>query len=794
MNQSIRPGSSLLFNNWWCKLYYCCKKNPSFFILLLLSLGFLETTAQIGPGTAPVIVPAGNFRIEGDLQANTPVSGIGDWLPGAAGTGGNVLTAAGVPVNAATTFHLTDSYTASDNTFSGGNKKFNANPGVWSWSAGGALAKCNINNALFHFATSTVGGVPHTWLIVAADRESNSGAAYIDFELLQNTMTDNTNGTFSTAGPNNGRTQGDVLLTLSLLQGGGTPEFFVNRWQAVSGSYDYVDRTSTTPAGSIFASTNAATVPVSFTAFGLSTYGANLFVEAAIDLTALLGAIDPCTSLGVKSLFIKTKTSPSPTATIVDFISPKQVSLQIGVANAGASQTQCGSVFAVSGQATPSPGDAVSSTAWSFVTGAGSITSLSAASTSITVTTSPAIVRFTVNTNFGCVASDTMILTVKSAPTVTVNSPSICAGSSAILTATSGAASPTYLWSPGGATTPSITVSPGSTTPYSVTVTDGVSGCTGSGSGTVTIKATPGTPSVTVVNNCDGSSDLTATGFTGTLLWSNGAATASIHVTNAATYTVTQTVDNCTSLPGSGTSAPRITPGAPGVTVVNNCDGSSDLTATGVTGTLLWSNGAATTSIHVTNSATYTVTQTSTNGCTSLPGSGTSAPRTTPGAPGVTVVNNCDGSSDLTATGFTGTLLWSNGAATTSIHVTNAATYTVTQTATNGCTSLPGSGTSAPRTTPGAPGVTVVNNCDGSSDLTATGFAGTLLWSNGAATTSIHVTNAATYTVTQTSTNGCTSLPGSGTSAPRTTPGAPGVTVVNNCDGSSDLTDRKSVV
>jgi hypothetical protein len=338
------------------------------------------------------------------------------------------------------------------------------------------------------------------------------------------------------------------------------------------------------------------------------------------------------------------------------------------------------------------------------------------------------------------------------------------------------------LWS-NGATTAGIHVISAAT----YTVTQTLNGCASlSGSGTSAPKTTPGAPTVNVVNNCDGSSDLTASNYTGSLLWSNGATTAGIHVTNAATYTVTQTVNGCVSTAGSGTSAPKTTPGTPTVSVVNNCDGSSDLTASNYTGSLLWSNGATTTGIHVTNAATYTVTQT-VNGCVSTAGSGTSAPKTTPGTPTVSVVNNCDGSSDLTASNYTESLLWSNGATTASIHVTNAATYTVTQTL-NGCTSLSGSGTSAPKTTPGTPTVSVVNNCDGSSDLTASNYTGSLLWSNGATTASIHVTNAATYTVTQTATNGCTSLSGSGTSAPKTTPVTPTVSVVNNCDGSSDLT------
>ncbi|MBC7511167.1 MAG: hypothetical protein H7320_20845, partial [Ferruginibacter sp.] len=588
-------------------------KKQSIFIaaFLLLSVGYLKTTAQVGPGTAPVTVPTGGFRIEGDLQANTggtnPAAGFGDWLPGGAGAGGYVLNATtGLPVNSATTFHLTDPYNTSENNFGGG-LKFNDNPNAWKWVSNTALAKCDINNGLFHFTTApytdpVTGKVSiHTWLIVGADRRSNSGNAYIDFELLQKTMTDNADGSFSSAGLDNGRTKGDILLTLALTNGGGAAQFFVNKWDLVGGLYDYVDKTSVTPAGSVYASTNAATVPVSFPAFGGSSYGANLFVEAAIDLTALLGAIDPCSSLGVKTLFIKTKTSQSSTATIVDFISAQQVSLQIGVANAGPSQTQCGNVFAVSGQATPSPGDAVSSTAWSFVTGAGSITTVSGA-TNITVTTSSAIVRFTVNTNFGCVASDTMILTVKASPTVTVNSPSACAGSSATLTTTTGAASPTYLWSPGGATTSSITVSPASTTTYLVTVTDGSSGCAGSGSGTVTVNAATAAPGVTTpVVYCLGTtaSPLSATGTS--LLWyttasggtgSTTAPTPSTAIEGNTTYYVSQIVTNngvaCEGARAAIVVTVNAATAAPGVAPVVYCldATASPLSSTGTS--LLW--------------------------------------------------------------------------------------------------------------------------------------------------------------------------------------------------------------
>jgi hypothetical protein len=79
------------------------------------------------------------------------------------------------------------------------------------------------------------------------------------------------------------------------------------------------------------------------------------------------------------------------------------------------------------------------------------------------------------------------------------------------------------------------------------------------------------------VDNC-GSSILTATGFAGTLLWSNGATTASITVNTAGTYTVTQNLNGCTSEAGSGIATPKTIPPAPTVSVVDNC-GNSTLTA-----------------------------------------------------------------------------------------------------------------------------------------------------------------------------------------------------------------------
>jgi hypothetical protein len=42
--------------------------------------------------TAPVLVPVGGFAIDGNLESNTPTTGIGDWVSGPAGLGGHVFT------------------------------------------------------------------------------------------------------------------------------------------------------------------------------------------------------------------------------------------------------------------------------------------------------------------------------------------------------------------------------------------------------------------------------------------------------------------------------------------------------------------------------------------------------------------------------------------------------------------------------------------------------------------------------------------------------------------------------
>src|ERR1043165_8358366 len=218
-------------------------------VTICCAVSFLVLNAAIASavstGTAPVNPPTGGFAIDGNLQANVATPGIGDWTPGASGSGGFVLSSGGLPIDPTTTYHLTDLFNSgNDDNFAGG-QKFDDNPNTWSWVVNPVTAKNDMNNAGIHFTTDPSNG--HVWVAVFADRYSNNGDAYIDFEFLQNTLTQTgspgVGGGFRSAGPNGGRTVNDFLLTLSLTKGGSTAGFAVSQWQNVGGGlYDYVDR------------------------------------------------------------------------------------------------------------------------------------------------------------------------------------------------------------------------------------------------------------------------------------------------------------------------------------------------------------------------------------------------------------------------------------------------------------------------------------------------------------------------------------------------------------------------
>ena len=240
-------------------------------------------------------------------------------------------------------------------------------------------------------------------------------------------------------------------------------------------------------------------------------------------------------------------------------------------------------------------------------------------------------------------------LSVSTSATPTV----LCLGASTTLEALASGGSGSYLYSwsstPAGFTSTELTVvvSPTETTTYAVTVDDGYN--TISDAVTITVNALPPTPLVTVVDNCNGTSTLSTTA-SGTLLWSTGVSTTSIIVSIADTYTVTTTVNGCTSEPGSGTAAPRTTPSAPIVGDITQptCSvGTGSVELSGLptgTWTLNPGNISGTTTDYTVielTAGTYTFTVTNAEGCISV-ASGDVVIETPPAIPSAPViVVNC---------------------------------------------------------------------------------------------------------------------------------------------------------
>lgn len=182
---------------------------------------------------------------------------------------------------------------------------------------------------------------------------------------------------------------------------------------------------------------------------------------------------------------------------------------------------------------------------------------------------------------------------------------------------------------------------------------------------------------------CQGGS-VTLTANTGSsYMWSNGATTQSITVSNAGTYTVDVTNSyrcTATSSPVTVTvnTLPSPTVAASGPT--SFCTGDSVvLTSSAATG-YAWSNGATAQSITVTSSGNYSVTVTDANGCqgTSNPVSvsASAAPSPTINVQGSTTL--CQGESVTLTSSYADSYAWSNGASTQSITVTAAGSYSVT--------------------------------------------------------------------------------------------------------------------
>lgn len=424
----------------------------------------------------------------------------------------------------------------------------------------------------------------------------------------------------------------------------------------------------------------------------------------------------------------------------------------------------------------------------------------------------------------GCTGSaGTVAVTVNpipGAPTASSNSP-VCAGSTLNLSATN-IAGATYSWTgPNGFTSttqnPSIAgITAAGAGTYSVTAT--VAGCPSSfGTTTVVVNPIPSTPAPSSNSPiCVGQTlNLTTTAVAGaTYSWTGpnsfSSALQNPTITGATTaatgtYSLTVTVNGCTSAVGTVSATVNSAPASP--TLGSNspvCSGNTlNLTASFVSGaTYTWTgpNGFTSTVQNpsiasVTTAATGTYTCVVNNGCASSPVTVSVTVNATPAAP--TASSNspiCDGSTlNLTASNIAGaTYSWTGPNSFTSstqnpsiAGATTAATgtYSVTATA-NGCTSAFGTVAVTVNPIPATPAPSSNSPvCTGNTiTLTTTAVAGaTYSWTGpGGYTSSLQnptrpnstLAMAGTYTLTVT-VNGCTSAAGTVTVVVNSTPSAP---------------------
>ena len=298
---------------------------------------------QAQQGVAPTEVPAGGFAIDGNLLSRTPTtppfsSDNGDFLPneGAAGSGGYVFTLAGVPVDTIEAYHIIDGYDAADSSIFTGGSKFNNDPNTWMWKLGKPPGKDDIDNAMFFFSSDSLGNI---WFIGSGDRKKTNGNTYLDFELLQNPLNKNTDGTFISLGIDGGRTIGDLVISITYTNGGTDPQLFIYQWDSTApGEFGY---TMINPAaGTSFLATNSdSAVVVPYGAFGSDTYQVSAFTEIACNLNDLISGSYSC--VDIKTVIIKTKASQSINAVLKDFIIPVQVDISSAPVVSVNSETIC---------------------------------------------------------------------------------------------------------------------------------------------------------------------------------------------------------------------------------------------------------------------------------------------------------------------------------------------------------------------------------------------------------------------------------------------------------------------
>ena len=337
--------------------------------------------------------------------------------------------------------------------------------------------------------------------------------------------------------------------------------------------------------------------------------------------------------------------------------------------------------------------------------------SLSSTTTSVVIANPTSTQTYTVTATdaLGCIATNTVMVTVNALPVVSASNQTICAGSFATLTATGSA--DTYTWNPGSLTGAVQNVNPGTTTTYIVVGTNTLTSCTNSATALVTVNPLPTVnagPTRTLT--CANTSTTLAGSTTGGVSFSwtgpgivSGAATLNPTINAAGNYDLTVTsAQGCSAGPSpvtvtQNTTAP--TPSASNSTTLTCLTTTGTVIGTGG-GTYIWSGpgitaGAATANPTINLPGTYNLTVTASNGCTATANTSvtqnTVIPSTNTNVSGTLNCTLTTVNASATTTTTPVTYNWTGAGITSAtnirtitVNAPGAKNYTVTNTA-NGC-------------------------------------------------------------------------------------------------------------
>ena len=364
--------------------------------------------------------------------------------------------------------------------------------------------------------------------------------------------------------------------------------------------------------------------------------------------------------------------------------------------------------------------------------------------------------------------------TINFTPVVfTANSPTICAGQTATLTATG--TGYTYNWSSGLGTASTVNASPTSTTSYTVSASAS-GGCSNTAQAVVTVNPLPAGSTASTPTNCgqsNGSIQINVT--TGTApfvyLWNTSQTDQLITAIPSGNYSVVVTdANNCVqTITGTVGGSPG--PSISGTVQNETCAGYNNGSITIVLGgtviqpvNYIWSNSATTQNISGLAGGTYTLTITDNVGCVAtnsfIVGSSPIITLATSGTD--EHCNKNDGSVTVIPSGGNGNFFytWNNSATTATVNSIPSGTYTISVTD-NACSAT----SSVSIANIAGPSVTIpllVNDkCNaGNGSATAVAADGTpsysYLWSPSGQTTSVlQSVHAGTYTISVTDINNC---------------------------------------